>query len=1329
MGAKFALKGYRTQFLYSLFRILTDYAKDYTFCVEGEYEDLDILDNQGDYLESIQVKNKQGNLNFSDLFSSKDSFFKRALKLIKNNKDVKIKIVSFGDVSDELIDKNRLGKKLKKKNFNEDSIKQILNCYVEPEIVDESILEETILDRLKVLNIFTDPKVALELLLFWIYKSGENQIKIDSLSLLDDLNRIGKFLTEQNAFHSHYGNTIIPIKTKNIENENIEKLREGFFYGISAKYEHILANLDVLRSDKLNDINKCFKKNNVVFIHGASGQGKSTLAYRYLHDYIDSSIVYELKISNNLYEVQQTINSLDSLSKGLKFPVMVYLDVKPQNEYWNDVLKELSNKTHLQFLITIRQEDWNRTILGDEFDFDDIELNFNREEAKVIYELLSEYRTDLKFTDFEESWIKFGNKGMLLEYIYLINQGDKLKIRLQNQINRLENESKSIELEILRYVCLADSFNSKIDYKKIINLLNVNKGLSNSFVKLLEKEYLLKFDDDKKYLTGLHPIRSKILSEIFFNDNDYLEITDYIKNSIPLVNEQDLHSFLLNSFENGLKMDELLGALSKCKFVNWIGYLNTGKALLWKGVYDFIFIKNKELYDQLYNEYRGFWTFMIPYDYSGVSDGAFHNLFEQYIPDEVNEDIRKIQLKFTPKADVYEYLLKWLINCKSCQVSEISKDSLKHLGEFLFYIGHLNLTEKVTVKLEENKIRDLIKDKLNSIEDLSILLLGIQVYQYSSSEFIEEITNIIVKELREKYNIIFLSNDDELECLYFFDPFQYEEDKAEENFFHATPTNVINILRNVFPFKNKYSVRGTGKAFFGIELPYDPSVKNIERKNLPIPYLVEINVLLNSLYSYQYRPDNWSDYSALIHNQRTIYNTLSRELIKSFIQYFRKDDYSLFGDIITKIEKELKSLRTVQLPKSISDKWGYISEGQTKASMMEVETNSSNELLNKRISINRYKNYRDAQRDYFFSLENFLNQIGENILSVYKIRIGNEIIDDYNPNQITYNIKNAVVKYSNFNEEFNNHFEKYLDSSIRRKVERIEMENIKVLFFCWKQFLNQKGKVNLKVFKNVNKAFADTKTNLTKRIKKVRQKIFDETGLSYTIEITDDIQKKMILTCEVDSELYLASILFARSLVQESLNSDYFSLKGIIVELNVDSVIYIPLFMGNALNQLGVEIYLHNLDKEIDDDWNSYVNFMYFIDDNIIENLKLSFWNQEIDGIKDYESVMGEVSNLKEFINQINHLKSTDKDDIGELILNDYVSNVSCILKDRISSAKNSLKLLESNLDNDKLYKEINDVFEQENLINMSNDLEEVQNTLTDNYHAFSQKLIDKYYI
>ena len=64
MGAISALKGYRTQFLYSLNKILSEYDKNYIFRPEGEYEDLDILDIHGNYLEIIQVKNKNSTLTF-----------------------------------------------------------------------------------------------------------------------------------------------------------------------------------------------------------------------------------------------------------------------------------------------------------------------------------------------------------------------------------------------------------------------------------------------------------------------------------------------------------------------------------------------------------------------------------------------------------------------------------------------------------------------------------------------------------------------------------------------------------------------------------------------------------------------------------------------------------------------------------------------------------------------------------------------------------------------------------------------------------------------------------------------------------------------------------------------------------------------------------------------------------------------------------------------------------------------------------------------------------------------------------------------------------------
>jgi GTPase SAR1 family protein len=527
MSATSALRGYRTQFLYSLKRILSEYENGFIYQPEGKFEDLDILSQEGNYIEIIQVKNKTGQLVFSDLFSKETSFFNRADKATSKNENTKVTLVSFGEISEEIKDKEILTSKLKKKGFKENSIRRIIEKFTF-EIVEEDTLTTQVLNLLKSTSLFSDPKVALELLVYWLYTLGEKSRSIQAKDLILTLERIGKFIAEQTAFNASYNNMIVPLSTKSVEYDDLEVFKSNFYYGVSAKFEHILYNLDIIRETKLNLIKNAFVDNNVVFIHGASGQGKSTLAYRYLKDYADENTVYELKISENLKEIYDIIASLEGLSKGLKFPITLYVDIKPQNTNWNEILKELYGKINLKFLITIREEDWNKSVNLDQYySFKEVELIFDKSEAKIIYEHLSHYKTDLKFTDFEESWVKFGEKGLLLEYVYLINQGNTLKSRLKEQIQNIRTkvlERKTDELEILRFVCLSDSFNSTISFKRIAQHLEIKEPIK--YVQDLQKEYLLQYSENKEYLLGLHPIRSKILCEILFDEDDYVDINN-----------------------------------------------------------------------------------------------------------------------------------------------------------------------------------------------------------------------------------------------------------------------------------------------------------------------------------------------------------------------------------------------------------------------------------------------------------------------------------------------------------------------------------------------------------------------------------------------------------------------------------------------------------------------------------------------------------------------------------------------------------------------------------------------------------------------------------
>lgn len=91
-----------------------------------------------------------------------------------------------------------------------------------------------------------------------------------------------------------------------------------------------------------------------------------------------------------------------------------------------------------------------------------------------------------------------------------------------NQVLRLETDQKITELKILRYVCLADLYNSKVNCKKLIDKLGLDSVLAQSYITNLEKEYLLEHIEDSMYLSGMHYVRSEILCEILFDENKFI---------------------------------------------------------------------------------------------------------------------------------------------------------------------------------------------------------------------------------------------------------------------------------------------------------------------------------------------------------------------------------------------------------------------------------------------------------------------------------------------------------------------------------------------------------------------------------------------------------------------------------------------------------------------------------------------------------------------------------------------------------------------------------------------------------------------------------------
>ncbi|NEV65440.1 hypothetical protein [Thiorhodococcus minor] len=163
---------------------------------------------------------------------------------------------------------------------------------------------------------------------------------------------------------------------------------------MSAHYEHILANCDIPCHRWLKNISTGFAKESVVIIHGAFGQGKSALAYRWLHMETPSSWRLQIKLIENRRKALQIAATLSAHDQAVGAPIVIYIDVRPHDQGWTLLVEELARIPQIRVLVTVREEDWRRaTISRADVGFEDISLSLDRAEAQAIYDQLSRRET------------------------------------------------------------------------------------------------------------------------------------------------------------------------------------------------------------------------------------------------------------------------------------------------------------------------------------------------------------------------------------------------------------------------------------------------------------------------------------------------------------------------------------------------------------------------------------------------------------------------------------------------------------------------------------------------------------------------------------------------------------------------------------------------------------------------------------------------------------------------------------------------------------------------------------------------------------------------
>lgn len=476
IGAQSAWKGFSSQTLYIASRLMTA-PSEYLFCPE-DIEDL-IIKNNDAVIEAVQVKNISSDLSLSSLAATKSSkcgegFFKRACHLHMLYSDFSVvKVIYFHKLGDELeqfVDGQVAAKEslLKKLTINhglkkEEAIWLLSSIVFEKVSTDE--LQRNISEQIKkYVEVMAAPDIAQALLIQYISELSNTKGATSLEQWQEKMRQIGIDIAAIDGYYKEYQKSLVRLGDLN-SSLDAKSLYSKFVQGVSVQPDHIRNNFDLSREYWESIIAEKISNNYATILKGASGQGKSTLCYRFLIDYYPEELIFCVRSITSEQQAENLVVALKGITKHSDNTI-IYVDVNPSEFQWVYFLQELQARgVSVPVLISIRDEDFNMTPLNsNSIRIEVVELELTQNEANNLYNRYTEKVPHSQFRSFEEAWCTFGENGPLIEFIYLLTNNQTLKQRLQNQIDSLLREKvPDTWLELLQVVCYSGRLGCSID--------------------------------------------------------------------------------------------------------------------------------------------------------------------------------------------------------------------------------------------------------------------------------------------------------------------------------------------------------------------------------------------------------------------------------------------------------------------------------------------------------------------------------------------------------------------------------------------------------------------------------------------------------------------------------------------------------------------------------------------------------------------------------------------------------------------------------------------------------------------------------------------------
>jgi hypothetical protein len=302
----------------------------------------------------------------------------------------------------------------------------------------------------------------------------------------------------------------------------VDSSANDFVEGKRTRPGHVAGGLDVPRAMWIERIGKALEVVPVCAIRAPSGQGKSTLLFRYAFErgqQQDTYIVRSLQTNEELSAVREFLQ----FRARFQGSILLLIDNADwRTRFWSSLATDCAAMS-LKILVSTRMEDWTRYVDTTGFGYEVVEPSLDVQEATNIFRFLSSHgRAHASVPSHEYAWEKLGEPHLLMEYVYLVSHGTMLKERLADQIANISRQQEDpAKLDVLRIVALSSLCGCEVPLRALVDAIKWRDDPSFA-LGALNGEYL---SISARDAAGLHLVRSQHLTGILHGGSPALDQT------------------------------------------------------------------------------------------------------------------------------------------------------------------------------------------------------------------------------------------------------------------------------------------------------------------------------------------------------------------------------------------------------------------------------------------------------------------------------------------------------------------------------------------------------------------------------------------------------------------------------------------------------------------------------------------------------------------------------------------------------------------------------------------------------------------------------------